>query len=38
MLVLSMHHMLSAENKKGVNAIQWCSVENQNGAIAVDFV
>ena len=30
--------ILSAENQKGVNAVQQCSVENQNGAIAIDFV
>ena len=28
----------SAENQKGVNAVQQCSVENQKGAIAIDFV
>ena len=28
----------SAENQKGVNAIQRCSVENQNGTVAIDFV
>ena len=27
-----------AESQKGVNAVQQCSVENQNGANAVDFV
>ena len=24
----------SAESQKGINAIEWCSVENQNGAVA----
>ena len=28
----------SAENQKGVNAVQRCSVENQKGAISIDFV
>ena len=27
-----------AENQKDVNAVQQCSVENQKGAIAMDFV
>ena len=27
----------SAESQKGVNAIQWCSTENQKCAIAIDF-
>ena len=27
--------MLSFESQKGVNAVQWCSIENQKGAIAV---
>ena len=31
-------YMLSAENQKGVNAIQQFSIENQKGAIAIDFV
>ena len=26
-----------AESEKGVNAVQRCSIENQKGAIAVDF-
>ena len=30
--------IFSAEGQKGVNAIQWCSVENQKGAIAKGFV
>ena len=25
------------ENQKGVNSVQQCSVENQKGAIAIDF-
>ena len=29
---------LSAENQKGANAVQRCSVENQKSAIAIDFV
>ena len=28
----------SAESQKGVNAAQQCSIENQKGAIATDFV
>ena len=28
----------SAENQKGINAVQWCSVDDQKGAIAIDFV
>ena len=28
----------SAESQKGVNAVQWCSFENQKGAIAIEFV
>ena len=28
----------SAENQKGVNAVQQCSIENQKGTIAIDFV
>ena len=28
----------SAENQKGVNDIQRCSVENQKGTFAIDFV
>ena len=32
------NHRMSAENQKGVNAVQWCSIENQKGVIAVDFV
>ena len=27
----------SAENQKGVNAVQQCSIENQKGAIGKDF-
>ena len=27
-----------AENHKGLNAVQRCSVEKQKGAIAIDFV
>ena len=27
-----------AENQKGINAVQWSSVENQKGAITLDFV
>ena len=27
----------SAENQKGVNAVEGCSVENQKGAITIDF-
>ena len=30
--------MSSAEDQKGVNAAQQCFVENQKGAIAIDFV
>ena len=30
--------ILSCENQKGVNAVQWCSVANQEGAIKTDFV
>ena len=30
--------ILLAKNKKGIIIIQWCSVENQKGAIAIDFV
>ena len=30
--------MLSAESQKGIDAVQRCSVENQKGAIAIDFV
>ena len=29
---------MSAESQKGINADHWCSVENQKGAIAIDFV
>ena len=32
----SAHHI--AESQKGVNAVQRCSIENQKGAIAIDFV
>ena len=28
----------SAESQKGFSAVQWCSTENQNGAITKDFV
>ena len=31
-------HILSVESQKGVIAEQRCSVENQKGAIAIDFV
>ena len=27
-----------AENHKGINPVQWYSVENQKDAIAIDFV
>ena len=30
--------ILLAESQKGVNNFQWCSAENQKGAIAIDFV
>ena len=30
--------MTSTESQKGVNAVELCSVENQRGAIAIDFV
>ena len=30
--------ILSVESQKGINAAQRCSVENQKGAIAIDFV
>ena len=30
-------NILSAENQKGVNAVQRCSVEKQKDAIAIDF-
>ena len=26
------------ENQKGINAVQICSIENQKGAITIDFV
>ena len=29
---------LSAENQKGINAVQQCSIENQKGTNAVNFV
>ena len=29
--------ILSAENQKGINAVQRYSVENQKGTIAIDF-
>ena len=29
---------LTKENQKGVNAVHRCSIENQKGAITVDFV
>ena len=29
---------LTKENQKGVNAVHRCSIENQKGAIVVDFV
>ena len=28
----------SAESQKGINAVQQCSIENQNGDITIDFV
>ena len=28
----------SAESQKGINAVQWCSVEKQKGATPKDFV
>ena len=28
----------SAENQKGLNAVQRCSIENHKGAIAIDYV
>ena len=31
-------NILSAENQKGINAVQQCSVENQKGVIPRDFV
>ena len=30
--------MLSVESQKGIIADQLCSIENQKGAIAIDFV
>ena len=27
----------SAESQKGINAVQWCSIENQKSTIAIDF-
>ena len=33
-----MHNISSVESQKGVIADQRCSVENQKGAIAIDFV
>ena len=30
--------ILSAENQKGINAVQRYSVENQKGTTAIDFV
>ena len=30
-------HILSAEDQKGDNAFQRCTVENQKGAISMDF-
>ena len=32
------NNISSAENEKGVNAFQRCSVKNQKGAMAIDFV
>ena len=29
-------HISSVESQQGINAVQWCSVENQKGAIAID--
>ena len=31
-------NVLSTENQKGINSVQNCSVENQKGDIAIDFV
>ena len=31
-------HILLAESQKGVNTVQQCSVENQKGATAIDFI
>ena len=28
---------LSAESQKGINAVQWCSIENQKGTNAIGF-
>ena len=28
----------SAENQKGINAVHWCSIENQKDALTIDFV
>ena len=28
----------SAESQRGINAVQRCSIENQKGAIAIDFI
>ena len=38
--VKSLNDMLLAENQKGINVIQWytCTIENQKGAITIDFV
>ena len=32
------YNILSAENQKGVNAVQQCSVDKQKGTIIIDFV
>ena len=29
--------ILLAESQKGVNAVQWCSIENQKGADSIEF-
>ena len=31
-------HTFSAENQKSINAVQQCSLQNQKGATAIDFV
>ena len=38
MLLSLCKDIVSAESQKGVNADQWCSIENQKGDIALDFV
>ena len=37
MLVLELM-LSSVESQKGINAVQQCSVENQKGAMIIDFV